>query len=101
MADGSIRNGYAIRVMNKEHVEKRYQLGVLGGGGRLSVLGQDGYGDTVTLLAPPDGVATYHVFLQLPRAAVTSELSDLTFELEVTDSGRRASFASVFRGPKR
>jgi cytochrome c oxidase accessory protein FixG len=100
MSDGSIRNGYGIRVMNKEHAEKAYSLAVEGGGGRLSVLGQDGYGDTVTLLAPADGVATYHVFLQLPREAVKGQLSDITFELKDTDSGRVEKFSSVFRGPK-
>ena len=101
MADGSIRNGYVIRVMNKAHQEKTYALSAKGVDGILSVLGQDGRGEAVKLVAPPDGVATYHVFLQLPRAAVTSELSDLTFVLEDTDTEQATEFRSVFRGPKR
>ena len=68
--------------------------------GRLSVLGQDGHGDGVRLRAPPDGVATYHVFVQLPRAAVTREQSDLTFELQDADGGPVGTFATIFRGPK-
>ena len=64
------------------------------------MLGQDGHGDSVRLRAPPDGVATYHVFLQLPRAAVTREQSDLTFELQDADGGPAGSFATIFRGPK-
>jgi len=100
MADGSIRNGYSIRVMNKEHTEKAFDLTVPGQAGQLSVLGQDGHGDGVRLRAPPDGVATYHVFLQLPRAAVTKEQSDLTFELKDADGGRVETFATIFRGPK-
>ncbi len=100
MADGSIRNGYSIRVMNKEHTEKAFDLTVPGQDGQLSVLGQDGHGDSVRLRAPPDGVATYHVFLQLPRAAVTREQSDLTFELQDADGAPIGSFATIFRGPK-
>src|SRR3954453_10872370 len=56
LVDGSIRNTYTVRVMNKEHVEKVYRLGVEGMGAQIAVMGQEGAGhaDAVTLEAPRD-----------------------------------------------
>jgi cytochrome c oxidase accessory protein FixG len=101
LSDGSIRNGYTVRVMNKERSEKAYRLGVDHAGALLSALGQEGHADAITLLAPPDGVSTHHVFVQLPRKDVTKEVSDITFELTDTVGGSIQTFDTVFRGPKR
>jgi cytochrome c oxidase accessory protein FixG len=101
LSDGSIRNGYTIRVMNKDRSEKAYRLRLADGQGSLSALGQSGNGDSVTLLAPPDGVSTHHVFVQRPRAEVKGEVNDITFELTDTTTGGVKTFGTVFRGPKR
>jgi cytochrome c oxidase accessory protein FixG len=99
LSDGSIRNGYTLRLMNMERAEKRFVLGVAGEEARINVLGQGGHGSTVTLAAPPDGVASYRIYVQLPRSAVTDEVQDITFTLEDLATGRSAEFESVFRGP--
>jgi cytochrome c oxidase accessory protein FixG len=101
LSDGSIRNGYTIRLMNKERMAKAYELSVDGHDGRLSVVGQEGHAPVVTLQAPPDGVSTHRVFVQLPRAEVKGEVNDMTFELKDTTTGNAATFDTVFRGPKR
>ena len=101
MSDGSIRNGYTIRVMNKQHAEKGYELALAGTEGRLSVVGQDGQATAVTLMAPPDGTATHRVFVQLPRAAVAQDQNTLQFELKDIETGQVGRFDTVFRGPKR
>jgi cytochrome c oxidase accessory protein FixG len=101
MSDGSIRNGYTIRVMNKQHAEKAYELALAGTEGRLSLVGEEGQAAAVTLTAPPDGMATHRVFVQLPRAAVTDDQMPLTLELKDTETGAAESFGTVFRGPKR
>ena len=99
LADGSIRNGYIIRVMNKEHAEKDYLLSVQGNG-RLSVQGREGQSPSVPLAAPPDGLGTHRVFVQLPRQEVKDEQSPLTFLLEDIATGKVTSYRTIFRGPK-
>ena len=44
LSDGSIRNGYTIRVMNKEHAAKDYELSVAGTAAGSAVQGHDGHG---------------------------------------------------------
>jgi cytochrome c oxidase accessory protein FixG len=101
LADGSIRNGYTIRIMNKARSERSFQLSVSDPAGRLSAMGQEGHAPTVTLLAPPDGVGTHRGFVQRPRNDVKSEVNDLTFKLVDTMTGTDQEFETIFRGPKR
>jgi hypothetical protein len=54
----------------------------------------------VTLAAPADGVASHHVFVQLPRAAVPAEQNDLGLVLEDADTGNVTTYSTIFRGPK-
>src|SRR3712207_4414038 len=42
LADGSIRNGYTIKIMNKEHAERSYRLSLAEGEGLLTLAGQGG-----------------------------------------------------------
>jgi polyferredoxin len=101
MSDGSIRNGYTVRLINKQRAERVFRLGAAGVDGRLSVVGQPSHGATLTLPVPPDGVATHRIFLQLPRAEVETEVNELTFQLEDPRSGKVATVDTIFRGPGR
>ena len=77
MSDGSIRNGYTIRVMNKEHADKAYELGTTHGDARLAVAGARGCGRCRTLWRHRRTAwATYRVFVQLPRARRRRRASD-------------------------
>ena len=101
MSDGSIRNGYVIRVMNKEHAAKRYELGLRSGDALLTVQGVEGQGPTALLAAPPGGVASHHVFVQLPRAAVTRDQTEIELTLKDLATGHVTTYDTIFRGPKR
>jgi polyferredoxin len=101
LADGSIRNGYTVRLINKQRAPRVFRLGAAGVDGRLSVVGQPSHGATVTLPVPPDGVATHRFFLQLPRAEVEAEVNDVTFQLEDPRTGNVATVDTIFRGPGR
>ena len=102
LADGSIRNGYTIKILNKERADRAYRLSVAGlAGAQLTVLGQDEPKPVVTLLAPPDGVGTHRVYLRLPRAAVKGEVMDIGLVLEDTVTGQQHRFETIFRGPPR
>jgi cytochrome c oxidase accessory protein FixG len=96
LSDGSIRNGYTLKILNKSHAERRYALEIGGlPGATVSVLGEEG----AVLPAKPDTVATYRVYVTAPRTALGGKARDLTFELNDPASGARAKHKSVFRGP--
>ena len=101
MSDGSIRNGYVVRVMNKEHVAKQYELGLRSGEALITVQGVDGQGSTAVLAAPPGGVGSHHVFVQLPRAAVTRDQTEIELTLKDLATGHVTTYDTIFRGPKR
>jgi cytochrome c oxidase accessory protein FixG len=96
LSDGSIRNGYTIKILNKSHALRQYALQIEGvPGATVSVLGGDG----LVLSAKPDTVATYRAYVTAPRSALGDEAEKLTFELKDPASGAEAKHKSVFRGP--
>ena len=103
LSDGSVRNGYTIKILNKEHEPRRYELRLEGiDGARLTVIGQDAEQvETVELEARPDGVTTYRLYVTVPGAALTDDALPLTMVLRDPQRGVQAEHESVFRGPKR
>lgn len=101
LSDGSIRNGYTIKILNKTRETRSFTLAVEDEPGlELQVVGQTG-GDPATMTAEPDSIATYRVHVELPRSQVEANQRPLTFLLTETGSGETAAHQSVFRGPKR
>ncbi len=102
LSDGSIRNGYTIKILNKTRAPRSFEL-VLEGQpeARFNVVGQDANQARSALLgAQPDRVETYRVYVELPRGAVTSDTLSLDFVLTDSDTGEAARHSAVFRGPK-
>jgi hypothetical protein len=54
---------------------------------------------TLTLVARPDSVATYRVFVTLPAAVAPHGDRAVTFDLTDRGTGNTARYASVFIGP--
>ena len=103
LADGSIRNGYTVKVLNQVREAKTYEMTVEGlDGATLSVLGlEQENGDAATLDAKPDQVSTYRLFVTAPPAAVAEPVSELHVVLTDQDGGEAFTFETVFRGPER
>ena len=103
LSDGSIRNGYTIKILNKERETRSFTLALEGtGGATLTVVGQEETDGTPPVLtAKPDAVASYRVFVQRPKSEVTVASEPLGFVLTDTEGGETARHDSVFRGPTR
>jgi cytochrome c oxidase accessory protein FixG len=101
LSDGSIRNGYTVKILNKSHMPQDYALTLEGlPGATLAVIGQEAEAATrVALLANPDAVTSYRVFVTAPRAAITAEALPLTMVLNQQPTGASADHETVFRGP--
>ncbi|HPQ50379.1 MAG: cytochrome c oxidase accessory protein CcoG [Alphaproteobacteria bacterium] len=77
LSDGSIRNGYEIKILNKTHEEKTFSLS-LGGleGAVLSLQGADG--STIdNLKVEPDSVGHFRVFVSVDKK--NAKAADVVF----------------------
>ncbi|MBM3647620.1 MAG: cytochrome c oxidase accessory protein CcoG [Alphaproteobacteria bacterium] len=105
LSNGSIRNGYTFKILNKTREAHRYALDITGiGGAAINVVGADGVtpvGETVMLEAQPDAVATYRLYVAAPRPELAGESTPLHFHLTDLMTGSTAAYQSVFLGPKR
>ena len=102
LSDGSIRNAYTIRVLNKSRSEKTFELSLAEDlPARFST--PEGKADlsVVPLAAAPDSVATHRVFLRLPAEATPPGSTDLTFVLRDPASGEERRVPTVFQGPRK
>ena len=102
LSDGSIRNGYTIRVLNKTREEKVYKLAFDGlGYATMTVVGQENSSaeNIARLHAAPNSVATYHVFLTVPPEIAMAQTENFDFVLTDRETGAEAHHETVFRGP--
>lgn len=105
LSDGSIRNGYTLKILNKVRVVRGYVLSVDGlPSASLSVVGQDYLSESLELRAAPDTVTTYHVFVRTSRASVTGNSMRFDFvlaETPIRPGAKGVRYKAVFRGPER
>jgi polyferredoxin len=101
LSDGSIRNGYTLRILNKTHEGRDYVVDLVGiDGAEVSAVGAAAAeaGRPVVRVGP-DAVGTFRVLVQAPRASLRHEATDVTFVLRDRATQATASHDSVFRGP--
>jgi polyferredoxin len=103
LADGSIRNGYTIKISNKSREPRLYDLTMSGiEGATLAVVGQDVEGlDRSHLAAGPDTVTSHRIYVTAPAAALSGESMPLILTLNAQPTGAVADYEAVFRGPAR
>jgi len=101
LSDGSVRNGYTIKIINKEHTERIFSLKVEGlASSRIDVVGRDAEG--VPLLpVKSDRLGSFRVFVSAPTEVLKGESTPITFKVSDTASGVEVSYDAVFRGPER
>jgi cytochrome c oxidase accessory protein FixG len=105
LSDGSIRNGYEVKLLNKSREEETFALAVEGlPGATLEVIGLGEEGaeasPSVLLTAGPDQVSTYRVFVRAEPETLDGAVNEIVFIVSDTDSGATARNDSVFRGPE-
>ena len=100
-SNGDVQNAYTIKILNKTHEARTYRLSVEGlANADLSVASVDAQsGRSLTLTAEADSVATYRIFVRVPRGAATSGSSDVTVLARDLTSGEIGRHRSVFMAP--
>ena len=99
MSDGSVRNAYTIKITNKKHENRQFELSVVGlNGADISRVGGDDGLPVFTV--GPDTIDAFHVFVTVSRDRVVPS-RDLEFVVTDTGSGDVARTDSRFKGPSR
>ncbi|MFO1014211.1 MAG: cytochrome c oxidase accessory protein CcoG [Caulobacteraceae bacterium] len=92
LADGSVRNGYTLKITNRQFEARRFVLSVEGLPGlELRMVGGPS-GSTIAIDAPADAVRTARLFVIAPPGTATSEETPLTFRLSGADVSGRSTF---------
>ena len=102
LADGSIRNGYELKIVNKEHEERIFRIDVEGLDGavlsRPALAGEEGS----TVVVGIDTLRTARFFVSLPAEHLDGLRGGegmVTFVATDLASGQRVERESSFRGP--
>ncbi|MFO1038770.1 MAG: cytochrome c oxidase accessory protein CcoG [Geminicoccaceae bacterium] len=99
MSDGSIRNSYLLKIMNKTNSDQSYRVAVEGLPAQISTLSTPDPTENVTLVASPDGVTTFRILVRAPRNSLQGDQTPIKLGLTDTVTGSTASFGTIFRGP--
>lgn len=101
LSDGSIRNGYTIKILNKRQEPRRFDLTTTGlAGASLSIVGFESAPAVIEV--PSDGVRQLKVYVSVSAAALARLPGDTApFAFIVTDAGDHTVSTNVtnFRGP--
>ncbi len=99
LSDGSIRNAYTLKILNKQHADRTFRVTVSGlDGATVAAVGFDRDG-APALEVPPDSLGSFRILITVPRDAVRRDATDVTFVLEEPASGQRINHDTVFVGP--
>ncbi len=101
LSDGSLRNGYMVKILNKEHDTRRVRLELTGlEGARMQIIG---FSEALPIIEiVPDNLRALKVLVTVP-AGVADKLagSATPFRFEVVDAvdGTTLYHDATFRGP--
>jgi cytochrome c oxidase accessory protein FixG len=93
LSDGSVRNGYTVKIANKANVAREFAITIAGPEAlSYTVLGEPDDERPPVVAAPGDSVQTFRVFATLPADAI--DAGSVTATLTVTEVGGRGASAS-------
>lgn len=101
LSDGSLRNGYTVKLLNKTRDERTLYLTIEGIPQATMFLAGEGEAPSTRLpvTVPPDGVGDYRVFVKAPRQVIKESSTTLRFNV-VDEQGRRLTgYKSTFNAP--
>jgi cytochrome c oxidase accessory protein FixG len=102
LSDGKVRNGYTVKILNKERAERIFRLEFKGlDGATLRVVGLVETASWIELRADPDAITTYQIFVSVDGAQLVAERADVRFVLTDIANLSAATRNTRFYGPKR
>ena len=83
MSDGSVRNGYTMRLLNKNGEARRFQIHVEGlSGAHVQIVGEAGASNQPTVDVGPDQTLELRLLVIAPEDAVPKDVVNIAFVVE-------------------
>ncbi|KAB2679506.1 cytochrome c oxidase accessory protein CcoG [Brucella tritici] len=102
LSDGSIRNGYTVKLLNMIPTPRTFRLSIEGlPGATLTV--QDETADTdgnYDVPVEPDRLKTLRVFVTMPHDAITDHREDYEIEVRDANGAEHARYKATFMAPE-
>ena len=101
LADGNLRNGYTIKIVNKAQAQVTFELSTENLPGAILAEADEGLGPALRLGLPvrADSVGTFRVLVSGQPTQLTDGSAPITFLLRDTLTGEQTVYHSVFMGP--
>ena len=100
LTDGSLRNGYTVKILNKQHTTRHFTVSLEGlEDAQLSGIGL-GEGKTLEVAVEPDRLRSIKLFVTAPRDEIIGGAHDLTVVVQDRDGTDQARYRTTFRGPE-
>ncbi len=97
LSDGSIRNAYTVKIINKATVARDFTISVDGGEALIvSSVGEVAQDNAVTVAAEGDGLRSVRIFVTAPQSAVERAAKEITLVVAETGGGEQVENKSAF-----
>ncbi|MEL7028644.1 MAG: cytochrome c oxidase accessory protein CcoG [Pseudomonadota bacterium] len=97
LSDGSVRNAYTVKVVNKDNVERPFRLAVDSDASiELGAVGLEAAGRTLDFSTPGDTVRSVRVFITISAEGAAPGSMPLAFRIENLETGETANNPTVF-----
>lgn len=102
LSDGSIRNGYTVKLLNKVAEPRAVTLSLEGLEGATMHIGGVDMPEAreMFVMLEPDRLRNLRVFVRLPPDRVTGGSTDFTFNVVERQGGESASYSALFHAPE-
>jgi cytochrome c oxidase accessory protein FixG len=105
LSDGSIRNGYTVKILNMERVDTAFTVAVEGlPDAAMTIVGHDTLADdprTARLAVGGDSVGTFRVYVSAPPEGLAGAATPFTFRVEDQATGESVTQSANFNAPAR
>ena len=97
LSDGSIRNAYTVKIINKANVARDFAIWIDGPEGlSIAAVGETAVDNVVTLTADGDAVRSVRIFATLPKTALARASGEVFVIVEEVGGGERVADRTAF-----
>jgi cytochrome c oxidase accessory protein FixG len=83
LSDGSVRNGYTLRLLNKNGEARSFEIHIEGlDGAHLQIVGEAAVSDQPTIVVGPDQTLELRAFVTAPQTATPPDAADIVFAIK-------------------
>jgi cytochrome c oxidase accessory protein FixG len=102
LSDGSIRNGYTVKLLNKIAQPRTVTVALDGlPGGEMSVIGMDyDASRSFAVALEPDRLRTLKIYVRQPRDLVDGRVQSFRFLVDDAESGENTAYTAKFDAPE-